>query len=615
MPLRARFLVTRLANSGRLRLAKEGQSCVQFRTERGISLYSYKGVISRQLPDGPEIVMFSAPSTEIAKWAGIPQRRRIEAVGDSIETAGFQRESKESRVHEIARFMTNAQNVIQNPLLTAVQNDGAVKILRHPDGTCDLSIEDVDFRALTLLELFDRVREILATRLPGLNDRVADPTIVQKLREELAEQSDTHVTDEGSDTDRENDIQQQEETSVAGVIDESDNPDLTTGLFQEETQVVDFYDELNARAAILREMGEPGDSLSELGGFPRSYLEDLLRPVVLVDGQHRLLGATEAVDVQLESEAVKEAIKRYVDEGMDPREATDKLIGELARRLPISLLASASPAEHVFQFVVVNQKATQMSDALLGTIVSTSLTREELEGIASRLTDAGIKLDSSRAVAFLSRAPESPFAGLVRTGVGGDRPKSLPWSVLLKLANMVRLLEGEKSFHSPALDYPKIWAKNYFDKTGLVPTDLEPEERIRLWRKDDGPWRELFIRLHRKIRDTFGDVSDRSAKNAWGSTESNIFNLISLSILTQDFFAFLRETDCALESWEAVDRALSSWLEGLNTSYFNRDWRMAGTKKDQAIIKQAWSSTWFGYRLERDSLPRVEKFNPGGRKG
>jgi hypothetical protein len=279
--------------------------------------------------------------------------------------------------------------------------------------------------------------------------------------------------------------------------------------------------------------------------------------------------------------------------------------------LPVSLLATASPSEHVFQFVVVNQKATQMSNALLGTIVSTSLSREELDPIAERLSSAGIKLEASRAVAFLSRSETSPFRGIVSTGVSGDQKGALPWTVLVSIANMVRELDG-KTFHPPKMNPIKIWRKNSFDKTGLIPDDVPNEERFAHWKSVDGPWRELFIRVHRGIRDKFGDQVDMKAFNAWGVTTSNLYNMVSLSILTVDYFSYLRETANHLDDWDAVDQSIDDWIGDLNPQYFNRNWRMTKTKKDQTAIKEAWSAAWFGYRSERDRLPRVEVYNPGG---
>lgn len=568
--------------------------------------YAYSGILSQQVPDGPSVVMFSAPAVDIERWAGIPQRRRIQASGASVETAGFQRESRPARISEIASFMRNPKNVIQNPLLTAVQDTASVEIRDAGGGCCEVLINEPSVDSLTLLELLEGASAHLVTRIPGLSERAVSADLTRSLREDLAEHYRDSSSEEQSEDESESEDASQAEDSNGGEL------EVVSALFQEETQVVDFYDELNARVAVLRELGDVADGFDSVGGFTRDYLISLLLPVVLVDGQHRLLGALAAVDLEQQSEEGMAKQAEYVSAGLSPEQAADKFRAEVSRGLPISLLVTSSPAEHVFQFVVVNQKATPMSPALLGTIVSTSLSQDELDTIARRLSDAGIKLESSRAVAFLSRSSDSPFYQLVSTGISGDKPNALPWSVLLRIANMVRELEGGKSYHPPHVDYVKTWAKNYFSETGLVPEGLSDEERRTEWRKNDGPWRQLFVKLHCKIRDTFGDADDVDANNGWGSTKSNLFNMVSLTILTQDYFSFLREGTWTLANWQEVDESLDAWLEGLNRGYFNRNWRMGGTKKDQPAIKEAWSAAWFGYRLEKDRMPRVEVYNPGG---
>jgi hypothetical protein len=302
-----------------------------------------------------------------------------------------------------------------------------------------------------------------------------------------------------------------------------------------------------------------------------------------------------------------------LDEDYSAADAELLVRKEVDRLLPFSLLYSDSPAEHVFQFVVVNQKATPMSPALLGTIVSTSLSQEELDPIAARLREAGIELEDSRAVAYLTRSPESPFRNLVSTGVKGDRPGALPWSVLRKLVNIVRYLQDGSLFHLGSIDYARMWRNKYLPETGLLPESVGIEERPAAWAADDGPWRGLFVMLHTAIRDKFGDPYDMSTHNAWGTTKSNLYNLVSLSILTADFFAFLNERGRSLEDWDDVRSALNDWIGDLNPAYFNRDWRMSGTKRDQVVIRKAWSEAWFEYRTVRGKLPRTERYNPGGR--
>lgn len=153
--------------------------------------------------------------------------------------------------------------------------------------------------------------------------------------------------------------------------------------------------------------------------------------------------------------------------------------------------------------------------------------------------------------------------------------------------------------------------ENYFPECGLVSGDSE-SERLEDWSRPDGPWREVFIRFYSKIRDYFGDPVDVDTFNGWGSTsESNLFNKISLTILACDYFDFIYTQGEPLASLEDFEASLDKWLMGgrVNASYFNRDWKLEGAKKDQLIVKQLWSQNWHEYRkVPSNVLPR--KFKP-----
>lgn len=499
--------------------------------------------------------------------------------------------------------MSNANNVIQNPLLGAAQILNELELVQDGDEYCELKISPRDHTHRSLLEMLEEVRETLIGRMPQLAQREVLTDRLVQVRQAVAESNIEDSEDAISS--------QREEGEAVDSRDEVEEAEAA--LFEEETQVIDFFDQVNARIGVVKELGDTGTTLDSVAGFSRDFLESMIRPVVLVDGQHRLRGALRAVDDFLSSPEGHQRMAALLDDNRTAAEAELIVRKEMDRLLPVSLLYSDSPAEHVFQFVVVNQKATPMSPALLGTIVSTSLSQDELDPIAARLKEAGIELEDSRAVAYLTRSPESPFRNLVATGVKGDRPGALPWSVLRKLVNIVRYLEGGSLFHLGNIDYARIWRDHYLPQTGLLPESVGPEDRLIAWAADDGPWRRLFVMLHTAIRDKFGDPYDMSTHNAWGITKSNLFNLISLSILTSDFFAFLNERTRSLEDWEDVRSALNDWIGDLNSAYFNRDWRMSGTKRDQPVIRRAWSEAWFEYRTVRGKLPRAERYNPGGR--
>jgi len=87
-----------------------------------------------------------------------------------------------------------------------------------------------------------------------------------------------------------------------------------------------------------------------------------------------LKSAEARAEQQLSSDEIQKRLESEENIGA----ITDELVSRNTRLLPVSLLMNPNLEEHVFQFVVVNQKATPVGKALLGTIVATSLTESEL---------------------------------------------------------------------------------------------------------------------------------------------------------------------------------------------------------------------------------------------
>ncbi|MFC5382118.1 hypothetical protein [Aquipuribacter nitratireducens] len=564
--------------------------------------YRYPAFLLKQTDRSKPLVLFAAPAGHIDSWAGVPQRRRL--AGE--ETVGWQREENQGRLKELTAFFSDGRNVVQNPLLCALQDADSV---RFEPGAEDSAIGHVvvvprPYADMPLLELLREVRERLATRVEGLSSVELDP---QRLRAAIERARDTHDLDVADDS--QGPIEHDDEPGVDEdvVMQDEDVAEAASAVFAEETQIVDFYQELLIRIDILERIGEQSHPDSLLG-FSRDAMLSYLKPVVLVDGQHRLRGAVLAAEASLDSEEGQRAQMDAIDAGEEPAAVKKALLDQYGRSLPVSLLMDDSPSEHVFQFVVVNQKATPMGRALLGTIVSTSLSRDELEPVAERLRDAGIPLDDSQAVAYMTRAPESPFMGLVQTGVSGDDNRHLQWTVLKGLTAIFRELRGGK-LYGQNNDYAAIWRDKYLPNSALVGEAEDAEHALRLWADADGPWRAIFTRFYSLIRDCFGDPEDMEAHNAWGNTASNLYNKISLTILAADYFQFLVERRLTLNSVEDVDTTVGDWLEDTNQTYFNRDWRMT-LKKDQKAVKERWAKVWSEYRKNPTRLPRVENYTP-----
>ena len=164
--------------------------------------------------------------------------------------------------------------------------------------------------------------------------------------------------------------------------------------------------------------------------------------------------------------------------------------------LPVSLLLDESPSEHVFQLVVVNQKATPMGKAPIGTIVSTTLSRDELDSVAQRLAIPGIRLeDSQTVVEYLTRAEDSPFRGVVQTGVIGDQAGHLQWNVLKGLTSIFRELKGGRLYHQ-TVDYAMKWRRRELIDSHFVSDGADAAEKYRIWSAPDSPWRDVFVRFY-----------------------------------------------------------------------------------------------------------------------
>lgn len=552
--------------------------------------FDYSCVRVKQEKGSKDLVLFSASAIEIDDWVGIPQRLDLQG----SETAGFQRTVSLSRETALRRFFAEDRNVIQNPLLCAIRQAPGIEVSFLPmNGSDDLGTLRVsfpDYEQSSLLDLITAARIYLEGRDSSLEQRAVPHDLVAVLQERgnftTAEHDDNLVEPDDEYLDSDDLVEPAEEA-----------------LF-DESQISDFWDQLRAREELLVKLGDkaPNDSIL---GFSRQMLVSYLRPVILVDGQHRLRGAVLAAEDEVDN---GEEAKNLILDGVPALQARRQLMAEKARKLPVSLLMDESPAEHVFQYVLVNQKATPVPRALLGTIISTSLAASELESIADRLEAAKIELQGSRIISILSRAEDSPFFGLVAKGLDNEGVK-LQWSVLGSLADIFRYLQGGRYYHD-TVDHAKTWRTHNLETSSIVqdwkardfPTPYD------YWHDLNGPWLPVFKAFWTKTRDLLANPSNPDAPNFWGNPRgSNIFNKPSLHILTADFFSYLRERKARLDSAEQLPSLVDDWLEYANKNYFARDWRLSNIKKDAVSTRKQWSSLWVNHRTTGD-LPSPTAF-------
>ncbi|OUL56897.1 hypothetical protein [Pseudoalteromonas ulvae] len=547
--------------------------------------FKYPAVCIKQSDNSKPLIMFGANAIEIEKWAGIPQKKSFD-VG-SAETSGFQRTENTKRLKQLSSFYENEKNVVQNNLICALKNieGGSVSFLSDNGITGEIVIEFPNLYTASFETLFSLLRTSLESRLGAI---VVDKntTAYTSLKSKLDELNDEDDFDEPVDS-------QNEDTEQESII-------------FEETHLDEFLLDVAIRHELLKELSSAFIEEHKFLGFDRQSLLAFLLPITLVDGQHRLKGATLAARNKANDEAQDLAIEK-LEAGGCVDNIEEELSLKYARTLPISLLMEEDPKEQVFQFVVINQKATPIGKSLLGTIISTSLTTSEMEAVTERLQDSGIAMEDARAITWAARNPSSPFCGLVERGTQSEKKDLLQWNVMGSLIQIFKELKGGSLYHTKN-DYAKRWKEKYLSESSMISSD-NTKDAFEEWRTLNGTWRDFFIAFWRKVKDELAQDTNESRFNYWGNTrKSNIFNKISLTILAADFFKYLVTTKTTINHIDEISEVVDDWLEDVNRAYFDVDWDLKGVKKDSTGIRERWSENWADYRENPERLPQVKSY-------
>jgi hypothetical protein len=293
--------------------------------------------------DSDRLILFAAPAKVLALWAGVPRKGwRIRML--------YQRWVTPSRERDLSLFWERAarpskdkgEDYILGPTAITLAVQSAIRV---ENGVIRLTYDSpIDFAADPTNNLQRLAKEIL-------------PRVRGRLNSAKASFLDTF---------RSNPLGALPETGHDYVL------EFALQLAQMEADPRWFIDENAVSDDELREMIEA--------------LEALCRPAIVVDGQHRLLGAAEAdADVTL----------------------------------PVVAMPHSSWGEQVYQFIVINEKAQKVDSALLTDIFGSSLTQEEQSAIRDRLARARVDVEARIAAVIANRDERSPFFGMVRVPIGG----------------------------------------------------------------------------------------------------------------------------------------------------------------------------------------------------
>ena len=466
-----------------------------------MTTYKYVGMKYSQGDSTTEMVTFCAPAEDIFSWGGVPAK-------NERFHGGFQR-ALSPRYKKIIDFFNSGQtspgaivvafreNVLKTESL-GLPSTWNTKELTYKPELVQLEFSSGVDEGASIEQLRTRVQAMLAARL-NLDTQPSSDLDTREVEADANESSaveefvdDTNVD---SDSDEELDVGQSKLLQFYEFI-------------SSDERVNEWINSQASKITSLKEKGNLTQAEKEFVAFTpeerlRFILQSLLRPAMIVDGQHRVNGA---------NECDKEDIV-----------------------FTVCALKDADWVEQVFQFVVLNKMARPISKDFLTELLNTSLTNSEIKVIDEKLESVGIKNADRIIHKYINHDPKSPFAGMVAEAsesIGFEKSGKLSQQGMLAVAKRWRTINKggktlEMAMFLPALGVDtltvarkkwegyEVWVPYMFAFWEVLKTQYEKEQ---VWVKAPN-FHLLYIVTLQALQDVFleskaeGDARFSSIEN------------------------------------------------------------------------------------------------------
>lgn len=453
-----------------------------------------------------KLLLFVAPAADIRSWAGVPRKA-------FDYQHGFQRTLNSSRVNDVARFFRESDRNI-SPTSVVVGFTGVIELQIFGDPLDDvqpvkLKISVPRYADMSLEDLTSAAVEVLRARLgeeitaieTNLGDAVANAVFLQ----------DEDAVD-----------------GEFGIDDEDESSATAEGLdpaVRDRSFLGEFYAQLRGYQERLIEWPDEQPL--------REILYSLLRPAIIVDGQHRVFGAATA----------------------DPD-----------LRFAVCALPGSSWAESVYQFVVINQKAKPIKPAFLSSIIATSLNPTEIGEVYDRLKASNVDVERAEIMERVNKERGSPFFEMIDFEVEGSKG-------FLQFPGMARLVRD-------FLNIPRT-------RPVLLPNG-EWDDAI-----EGGPLPQFF-EFWWGIRDYFEGADARLWRQPSPDNPNHLLMIVTLQEIqgmTLDSWADSRVFK--LGRLEDVRRQAAAFWSDFPPTFFTDEWRQKGlqTSAGRQILRDAMLQT------------------------
>lgn len=441
-----------------------------------------------QHPNGQTpLFSFVASSDDIVKWTGTP---RIAPEFNKEILGSFQRPLDDVRIKEVREFFSSERNVSPTGIVVAV-HDGAITV-RSIDSVAGFSggndpgelvwiefnLEDTPH---TLGQAIERYLALVVPRFSAISKE-----------------------DEGG---RISSVDQPEEVDEESFIPGS--------------HLLGFVRSLRPVLDSLCEQGDDPDLYSKEEKQLLETLTELLKPALLIDGQHRVYGAHTL---------------------------------EIAVPFSVCAVSTGSWEEQIFQFVVINQKTQPIASEFLLATAHSFLTPLEFYQLRERLRSVGGDLEEYQVMDSVNHDPQSPFHGMMKFKIA-DRKEKLPYPGMRQIANQFRRLTPDPRFSNVAAHLC----------AGKTIT-----EKKRNWAGEK--WFGYFCAFWGVIKDKYGDTPP-GEKPLW-RPESQLLKIAVLQIIQDEFLAW---SSYSKQEWpsdiEAFKKLVRKWIENVPRVFFAEDWK------------------------------------------
>ena len=435
--------------------------------------FEYTGLRVQQQPESPPFYLCSIRADQLLEWADAP-RKKAEFM------AGYQRELLPRHTAITDYIKKSPSNIIPGAVIVAIPEE-VVTVSDLGDGVVKIALASgsssfEEHLALLADEFWNRL---------GPSERASIEGEHQSLSDAVLEDS-------------------AEEVEAEDVPPES------------------YLAEL---ALELRRAADDFSSLTpDRQEAVHDYVEALVKPGRILDGQHRVYGAKDVSDFDV--------------------------------YLPVVLVPGLETSEQVFHFYVLNNKARPLSPTELRSTISTSLSNAEIRALYDRFQQAGVT--SAEAMRLTHRAntdPLSPFNNLIDFGLvklGGFIPENVAHQLIGKFVNLPRKY------------------KLLYDKVDAWKNDTSYDYRLK-----------LFYTLWEAIREKYPVAWQRALTNRGGQIVMKATMLVLQELILDRLNTSMPGRAAKNEASPLADpddfkTAVTAELYFLPEDFFLREWTEKG---------------------------------------